>query len=74
MQTHRHSLIESIANTGSGFIISVAIGAVVFPMFGYPFRLGSVSGITVIYTVASIIRCYLVRRVGNYLAIRKTMS
>ena len=65
MQSHRHSLIESIANTGSGFIVSVALGAIVFPLFGYEFRIGSVSGITIVYTVASIGRNYVVRRMFN---------
>ena len=65
MQKRKHSLIESIVNTAIGFVISVAIGVVVFPMFGYSFRLGSVSGITVVYTVVSIGRNYLIRRIFN---------
>jgi len=64
-QPRNHSLIESIANTGSGFIISVAIGVFVFPMFGYSFRLGSVSGITIVYTAVSVARNYVIRRLFN---------
>lgn len=65
MQTRTLSLIESILNTASGYLLSLAIQAAVFPAMGFPVTFAQSNMIAVIFTVASIIRCYVWRRAFN---------
>lgn len=67
MQSRTHSFIESLVNVALGMIISMALQIVVFPAFGHAFTLAQNFGITVIFTVASIVRSYVVRRWFNAL-------
>ncbi|WP_041963444.1 DUF7220 family protein [Sulfurospirillum cavolei] len=69
-QSKRASLLESLANTFSGFLLSIAVGYFVFPMFGMPQSLSSSFWITVVFTVVSIGRNYVVRRVFNFLHVK----
>jgi len=59
------SVIEAIVNTAAGFVVSLALTFTVLPLFGYAVTARDAFGITVIYTVASIVRGYAVRRVFN---------
>lgn len=70
-QSKRASLIESLANTLSGFGLSLVVGYFVFPMFGMPQSLASSFWITVVFTVVSIGRNYIVKRVFNLLHVKK---
>jgi polyferredoxin len=65
MQTRRHSAIEAIASTAIGFAVSLALTFTILPIFGYNVTTPHAWGITAIYTAASIIRSYLVRRAFN---------
>lgn len=57
------SLIESIVDVGSGYILAIIIQLVIFPLFGlYPSILDSM-GIALIFTIVSIIRSWLWRLV-----------
>lgn len=64
-QTRLGSLIEACINTAIGFVLSIALSLVVYPMFGHAFTLAQNFWITVIFTVASIARSYAVRRWAN---------
>lgn len=66
-QTRRQSLIETVAGTAAGFVFSILLSIVVYPMFGHSFTLAQNAGITVIFTIASIARGYGVRRFFNWL-------
>lgn len=57
------SFIEAVVNTGLGFGISVVAGVLVYPLFGVTFRLYELTAITAIFTVLSIVRGYIVRRI-----------
>ena len=59
------SLLEALAHTGIGFIISILISLVIYPLFGHAFTLAENVCITIIFTVASIIRGYIIRRWFN---------
>jgi len=48
-------------------VVSIALSTVVYPMFGHKFSLADNAWITVIFTIASIVRSYLVRRPFNRL-------
>lgn len=65
MQSKTHSLIESIANTVSGFLISVLIGEISYAYYGIPVSTAQNLELTLIFTVASIIRSYAFRRLFN---------
>jgi uncharacterized membrane protein (DUF485 family) len=62
MQSKRGSLIEAVVNVAFG--IAVAWGAtwLVFPWFGYEATWSATLGITLIFTVVSLVRSYLIRR------------
>ena len=65
MQSRRMSALEAITSTAIGFGVSLAAGAVVFPAFGWQLTFGENLSVTAIYTVISIVRGYLVRRLFN---------
>ncbi len=65
MQTRSLSAIETITSTAIGFLVSWALTLLVLPMFGYDVSISHSVGITAVYTAASIIRGYLVRRAFN---------
>lgn len=65
MQSRMSSFTESCLNTASGFVISFAAGFVVFPMFGFPTSITTNLSLTAIYTVISVVRSYVWRRIFN---------
>ena len=62
-QSRLHSLLETLASIAIGFCVSLGITAVVLPAYGMPVTWGQNLEITAIFTVASIVRGYAVRRV-----------
>ena len=55
------SLVESVIDVGSGFILAILIQLYIFPLFGlYPSILDSI-GIALIFTVVSITRSWIWR-------------
>lgn len=64
-QTKLGSLIEACINTAIGFVISLLLAMIVYPMFGGRFTMAQNFWITVIFTIASIARGYAVRRWAN---------
>ena len=61
-QSRRMSLIETCASIAIGFVVSVIITALVMPAYGHDVTLADNIQITLIFTVASIVRGYAVRR------------
>jgi hypothetical protein len=61
-QSRRMSLIETCVSIAIGFVVSMVIQAAVLPAFGHDITLAQNFWITCIFTVASIVRGYLVRR------------
>lgn len=66
MQSAKHSLIEVLANIGSGFIISALLQEFVVTPFWH-LRVSSLDNlsITLFFTVVSIGRSYAFRRLAN---------
>lgn len=64
-QSRLSSLLEAVINVAIGFVISVAITAIVLPAYGHQVSLGENLQITGIFTLASIARSYLLRRWFN---------
>jgi len=66
MQTKLQSAYETAAQVGCGFVVSVIAGQlVIYPLFGlHPGWVGNVA-ITGAFTVTSVIKQYVVRRLFN---------
>jgi len=61
-QSRRMSLIEAVANVAVGFCIAVVAQALVFPLFGFHAAPAQHLAISAIFTVASLIRSFALRR------------
>lgn len=61
-QSRRMSMIETVISIAIGFVVSVIITALVLPAYGHAVTLADNIEITTIFTVASIVRGYCVRR------------
>lgn len=61
-QSRRMSFAETVANTGSGMLISWLIGLLVYPLFGFAVGGGQALALTAIFTVVSVVRSYAWRR------------
>lgn len=69
-QTRLSSFAETVISIGIGFGVSLVITAIVLPAYGHHVTLGENVQITAIFTVASIVRMYAVRRFFNWLVAR----
>lgn len=65
MQSKKYSLVESITNTFVGFIVSLLIQIIIYPTMGIPVTFSQNIIITFVFTIASILRGYIVRRMFN---------
>ena len=65
MQTKKQSLIESLTSTTIGIIIGIVLNLTILPIFGYPVSWSDSLWISVIFTIVSIIRSYVIRRFFN---------
>lgn len=64
-QTRTMSAVESVANVAVGYGIAVATQAAVFPLFGIHATAADHLAIGAIFTVVSLARSYVLRRVFN---------
>lgn len=65
MQTKWQSLVEAATNTVIGYLISVGVGQLVYPLFGYEVTIMDNMGLTAIFVAVSLTRSYVFRRVFN---------
>lgn len=65
MQTRTHSAIEAATNIAVGYAVSVALTFTVLPVFGYNVTAGDSFGISAVFTAASLVRSYALRRAFN---------
>lgn len=64
-QSKLESWVESFTNAALGFFIAFLASFIIFPMFGIDNGFFKNFGMTFCYTVVSIIRSYIVRRIFN---------
>lgn len=62
-QSRQMSLVEAIANVAVGFLVALLTQIIVFPLFGLQVSLGDNLAIGGLFTIASIVRSYMLRRV-----------
>ena len=65
MQSKRESMIETLTNVCIGLLISFIANMLVLPLFGYDINLTDGVLISIIFTIISIVRGYMVRRWFN---------
>lgn len=65
MQTKKQSLVETLTNISIGMILSILVQLVVYPIMGIKVQFYQNVTLTVIFTIVSIVRGYLVRRFFN---------
>ena len=68
-QTRAHSALESVANVAIGYGVAVASQVVILPLFGVHLALADNLAIGAWFTVISLARSYVVRRVFNAAAV-----
>lgn len=72
MQTRKFSWIEAITNTLVGFLVSLLIQLAIYPIMDIPVKFHQNVIITCVFTGASILRGYLIRRFFNLKRFEKT--
>ena len=65
MQSHKHSILESIANVIIGLLTSFLIQLALYPLLGIKVSLHQNITITIVFFIVSFIRSYAVRRFFN---------
>ncbi len=61
-QSKKLSIIESITNTMVSTVVSFTTTLIVYPLIGIDVTIVDVSRITIIFTIISIVKNFLVRR------------
>jgi uncharacterized membrane protein (DUF485 family) len=69
-QTRRASFIETLLNTALGYDVALIAQIVVFPWFGINVPLSSNIAIGMIFTIVSIARGFVLRRLFEALRVR----
>lgn len=70
MQTKKRSFIETCINTAVGLVINIYAQMLIFPLFDMHVETHENMMIAVIFTVISICRSYVMRRVFNAWEVR----
>lgn len=70
MQKKSHSLIESLINVLIGYFIALAAQLIIFPHFGIHISMSDNLMIGALFTIVSIVRSYVLRRLFNRFTIK----
>lgn len=73
MQSRRHSLLESILNTLTGFGVSLVAQSILYPLYGIQSSTSTNFVLALWFTILSIARSYIWRRAFNYLHMRRLL-
>jgi hypothetical protein len=65
MQKRSHSFYEALTNVAVGIAVSGLITYYILPVWGFEPRIVQALEITAVYTLASVVRSYIVRRAFN---------
>lgn len=71
MQTKKESLLEILISVTIGWLIGFISNMVILPLFGYPISVADSIYISILFTLISIIRGYIVRRYFNWKEYKK---
>lgn len=65
LQSRKASIVEIIISQLLGFLVALALQVLVFPCYGIYVPISTDISLVLIFTVASIIRGYIIRRLWN---------
>lgn len=65
MQSKRQSLIETLTSVFVGWLIGVILNLTILPLFDYNITVVDSLWVSLIFTVVSVIRGYVIRRTFN---------
>ena len=65
MQSKKDSLIESLTSTTIGWLIGVILNLTILPFFDYNITVVDSLWVSLIFTVVSVVRGYVIRRWFN---------
>ena len=65
MQSKRESMIETLTSVFAGWIIGVILNLTILPLFDYNITVVDSLLVSLIFTVISVVRGYLIRRFFN---------
>ena len=65
MQSKKASLIEAVVNTFIGFLITCAVAPVIYWLADVKMSVFSMGIANILFTIVSVIRNYIIRRVFN---------
>lgn len=65
MQSKKLSALESITNVIAGFLVALLTQLAIFPAMNIPVSLQENLTISLVFTVVSVIRSYVIRRIFN---------
>jgi hypothetical protein len=71
MQTKLHSIVEAIASVAVGFAVSILSQLIIFPANGIHISLHENFVITCWFTIISVARSYIFRRIFNEITLRR---
>lgn len=66
MQSKRRSFYEAVVNTIAGYWLSVAVVAIVYPLYGLKITVAQNMSVSIWFVFASLVRSYVLRRVFSY--------
>lgn len=69
-QSRTQSALETTLNIGSGYLLAMATQAVLYPLYGIHTSVSQDAGIAAVFTVVSLVRSYVWRRIFNRLGQR----
>jgi len=67
MQSKRNSAFEATTNVAIGYLVSVLANVLILPLFGYNVTIGDSFAIGLAFTLVSLARSYVLRRIFNRL-------
>ena len=65
MQSRQRSVLEAVTNVLVGFLVAVGANLLVLPAFGYQVTVSDSFAIGWVFTVISMMRSYVLRRLFN---------
>ena len=70
-QSRAGSMLEAVANVLAGFLVALLGQQLILPLFAIHVGLASHFGIATLFTLLSLVRSYLLRRLFNHMAWRR---
>lgn len=65
MQSKRGSIIEAVINTFIGFLITCAVAPLIYGSVGVSMSITKLTAVNLLFTLVSVLRNYIIRRIFN---------